>query len=317
MAFSKEQALDLLKKALVENRLGHAYLLSGPSYAAMEQLSEELAALVLECSLLHVETHPDFHSIEPESKARKILTEQMRALEEELHLKSQQSAYKVVIIHDADRLVPAAANAFLKTLEEPPDKTLLLLLSVVPEALLQTIRSRCIALPLYELSEVPRGEHEEKMLERMKHFFSPEAPTDATAAFQLTRSFQALLSAAREEAVEAAHEEFHSEKKHYGKTTEASWESHREEHFKATAEAVALGNRSLLLAVVADYFGNRLRGIYGGSSQKERDDHEVVRLLRCMEVVESLRTSLERGVQEPLALEAGFLELMRAYTPSR
>ena len=314
MAFSKEQALDLLKKALEENRLGHAYLLSGPSYATMDQLSEELAALVLDCSLLHVETHPDFHSVEPESKARKILTEQMRTLEEELHLKPQQSAYKVAVIHDADRLVPAAANAFLKTLEEPPDKTLLLLLSSVPEALLQTIRSRCIALPLYEKSEAPRGEHEEKMLERMKQFFCEEAPMDATAAFQLTRSFQAILSAAREEAVEAAHEEFHAEKKQYGKTTDATWESHREEHFKATAEAAALGYRSLLLAVVADYFGNRLRSLYEESPHKEQDDQEVVRLLKCMEVVESLRNSLERGVQEPLALEAGFLELMRAYT---
>lgn len=311
MAFSKTQALDLLQKAIAENRLGHAYLISGSSHAGVEQLSEELAALVLGCSLLHVETHPDFHAIEPESKARKILTEQMRTLEEELHLKPQQSAYKVAVIHDADRMVPAAANAFLKTLEEPPDKTLLLLLSVVPEALLETIRSRCIALPLYETTEVPRGEYEKKMAEVMKHFFSPGVPMDATAAFQLTRSFQALLSAAREEAVEAAEEEFSSEKKQYGKTTESSWEGHREEHFKAAAEAAALGYRSLLLAVVADYFGNRLRAMYAESNQEECDGEEVVRLLQCMEAVDAMKNTLERGVQEPLALEAGFLELMK------
>ena len=55
---------------------------------------------------------------------------------------------KVVIISDADRLQPQAANAFLKTLEEPPKDSLLLLLSALPEALPDTILSRCIAIPL-------------------------------------------------------------------------------------------------------------------------------------------------------------------------
>ena len=60
----------------------------------------------------------------------------------------QTAARKVAIISDADRLRAEAANAFLKTLEEPPKDSLLLLLSALPEALPETILSRCIAIPL-------------------------------------------------------------------------------------------------------------------------------------------------------------------------
>ncbi|MEI6416397.1 MAG: DNA polymerase III subunit delta', partial [Verrucomicrobiota bacterium] len=138
MAFSKNKALALLKNASQEKRLGHAYLITGSFHDGMETIAEELACMVLPCSLLEVKMHPDVHMVEPESKSRKILTEQMRHLEEALHLKPQQSDYKVAIIHDAERMMPSAANAFLKTLEEPPDQTLLLLTTSLPEALLET-----------------------------------------------------------------------------------------------------------------------------------------------------------------------------------
>lgn len=310
MSFSKDQAFHLLKKAREEERLGHAYLVTGSAHAGVGILAEELAALVLGCSLMQLSMHPDFYSIEPESKARKILTEQMRGLEEALALSPQQSTHKVVIIHDADRMVAAAANAFLKTLEEPPDDTLLLLTTTLPEALLETIRSRCILLPLFQKEKAPQEGYEKKMEELAGTFFYPDAPHDATAAFQLTRGFQALLNAAREEAVEAAAQEFRAEKEHYGKTTDAPWEGRREEHFKATAEALALSHRTALLAVLADFFGHRLRMLYKKNDMTLQDHHEVVRLLRSLEVLELIKGSLERGVQETLALEAGFLELM-------
>lgn len=307
MAFSKQEALLLFKKALQENRLGHAYLLSGASQEEVGLLSEEVASLILECTLLHLPEHPDFYEVEPESKARKILTEQMRNLEEALHLKAQQSSYKVVVIHAADRMVPAASNAFLKTLEEPPDKTILLLETLLPEAVLETIRSRCIKIALHETTSVSKNEHQQKIEVVMKKFFSEGAPADATAAFQCTRSFQAVLAAAREEALERAEEEFQAEKKHYGKTTESSWEDVREEHYKATAEAAALESRSLLLLEVAHYFGVELRSLYeqGGDLQR------AASLLRSLETVESMRNALEQGIQEALALETGFLKLMR------
>ncbi|MBM3856333.1 MAG: hypothetical protein FJ390_00030 [Verrucomicrobia bacterium] len=304
MSFSKTQALALLKKAMEEQRLGHAYLITGSFHDGMETIAEELAAMVLSCSLLEVKMHPDVHIVEPESKSRKILTEQMRGLEEALHLKPQQSHYKIAIIHDAERMVSSAANAFLKTLEEPPDQTLLLLTTSIPEALLETIRSRCIRLPIYSAEEPPKSEHEKKVAALMKTFFDEGASYDVAAAFQLVRHFQELLAAIRAEATETAEEEFDLEKQHFGKTTEGNWEGAREQYFKASAEASVLSQRSLLIDAVATYFGEKLRTV-----SQQSDQNEIVLLLRKLEIVEKLRSSLEGGVQETLALEAGFLEL--------
>src|ERR1700683_4647701 len=90
----------------------------------------------------------DFHGIEPESKSRKILVEQIRELEASLRLHATRAKVKFGVVYEADRLMPQAANAFLKTLEEPPDHSLLVLVTSLPEALLETIRSRCIEVAL-------------------------------------------------------------------------------------------------------------------------------------------------------------------------
>lgn len=313
MPFSKDQALHFLKKAIAEGRLAHAYLVIGSPHAGVGLLTEELAALVLSCSLHHLETHPDFYLIEPESKARKIVIEQMRALEEALALSSQRGAYKVAVIHDADRMVPAAANAFLKTLEEPSDKTLLLLTTTFPEGVLTTIRSRCVFLPLHEKEKPPQEEYEKKMKQLASIFFHSGAATDATAAFQFTRGFQALLEEIRKTAVATTEQEFRAEKQHYGKKTEVVWEARREEHFKASAEALALSYRSSLLATLADYFGHQLRALCEEEHLNTQKKEEVVQLLRSLEIVESISRTLESGVQEALAFEAGFLELLETH----
>lgn len=307
MAFSKTEALSLFKKALDENRLGHAYLISGSSKEDVGLLSEEMASLILGCSLLNLQAHPDFHDVKPESKARRILTEQIRHLEDELHLKPQTSLYKVAVIHDADRMIPAGANAFLKTLEEPPDKTVLLLVTLLPEAILPTIRSRCLMIALHAVGKLEQCEYTSKIEILMKETFYDGAPHDINAAFACTRAFQELLAIARKEALQAVDEEFEIEKKQYGKTTDRSWESLREEHFKAVGEAKALEARSLLLAGVTNYFATRLRNRY-----EQEGPTKSLSLLRALETVDSLRHSLEQGVQETLALEAGFLELMRS-----
>src|SRR5882672_10055589 len=98
---------------------------------------------------------------EPESKSRRILIEQIRELEHGLQMRGAEGRRKVAIISEADRLQPQAANAFLKTLEEPPENSLLLLLSALPEALPDTILSRCITIPLQSNDVEPRPEQNE------------------------------------------------------------------------------------------------------------------------------------------------------------
>lgn len=309
MAFSKEEALRLLEKALLEGRLGHAYLISGSPGSGVNEFASELAGLFLENGELQVQLHPDFHAIEPGSKSRRLLIEQVRDLEESIHRTADKGLRKVAVIRDADRLMPQAANAFLKTLEEPPAGSLLLLTSELPEALLETIRSRCISVVLYSQERPPADAREERLAGEMKRFFAPDSRADATAAFGFTRVFRDLLEDAREIASERMKEELSAEKAHFGKGTDGDWDD-REEVLKANAESESLQERSRLLGLVADYFGSELRHLHEGGVAS--DAQESLRLIRCLDAVEKLRSSLERGIQEALALEAGFLELFLA-----
>jgi DNA polymerase-3 subunit delta' len=308
MAFAREEAFRLLEKALAEGRLGHAYLISGVPGSGVQEFANEVAGLFLGTGAIHVQQDPDFHAIQPGSKSRRILTEEVRGLEHAIHRTPEKGSRKVGVIRAADRMMPQAANAFLKTLEEPPAGSLLLLTTELPEALLETIRSRCISVVLHSSEPPPLGSREQRLTLAMPRFFGPECRTDATAAFGLTRIFRDLLEELRDEAEERMKEEISAEKAHFGKTTEVDWEA-REETLKAASEADILGERVRLIGVMADWFGSSLRHLHAGD---EASLPESRRLLRCLEALERLRSTLERGIQEGLALEAGFLELMVA-----
>lgn len=307
MAFAREEALRLLGKALAEGRLGHAYLVCGEPGSDVAGFADEFAGMFLGQGPVHVGLDPDYHAIAPGSKSRRILTDQIRELEEALHRTPEKGNRKVAVVRDADRMMPQAANAFLKTLEEPPSGSLLILTSELPEALLETIRSRCLSVVLRRSGERPEDPAAGRLSECLRRLAAPGTLPDATAAFSLARLFRDLLDEAREEAAERIKEDLAAEKSHYGKTTEADLDD-REDGFKARAEAEVLARRSLLLDVVADHFGSRLRAIHAGEAEGSREESGV--LLRRMEALGRLRGDLERGLQEGLVLEAGFLELL-------
>src|SRR6202023_822777 len=150
MAFPRKDALHYLRRAHEQNRLAHAYLISGPPGSGKRDVAAELASTVNGANPSDVFSAKarEIFVAEPESKSRRIVIEQVRELEHALRMRATNGRRKVVIISEADRLQPQAANAFLKTLEEPPPNSLLLLLSALPEVLPDTIVSRCIAIPL-------------------------------------------------------------------------------------------------------------------------------------------------------------------------
>jgi DNA polymerase-3 subunit delta' len=160
------QAIELLQRSLTRGRLGHAYLFSGDQLEQLEGLARTLAKTLncqdpvrigngpacdscdecLSCRKIDHDTHADIHWARPESKSRIITVEQMRELMRQVQLKPTEAAHKVAVISGADRLNPQAANAFLKTLEEPPANSILVLLSTEPSRILETILSRCLRL---------------------------------------------------------------------------------------------------------------------------------------------------------------------------
>lgn len=148
MPFRAEELRQRFAHTIEMGRLGHSYLLTGDHPEALEQLALGLAGQVLSAA---PQEHPDFHAVRPQSKSRQITVEQIRELERELYLRPFVAPLKVAVIFDADRMClggASAANAFLKTLEEPPAHTLILLTSGRPALLLPTIISRCLRLDL-------------------------------------------------------------------------------------------------------------------------------------------------------------------------
>jgi DNA polymerase-3 subunit delta' len=95
------------------------------------------------CKKINSGNHPDVSVVGPEGDGGQITVSAVRALEETLSFKPFEGRWKVAVIDDADRLNQSAANAFLRTLEEPTPQSVLILVSSRPEVLLPTIRSRC------------------------------------------------------------------------------------------------------------------------------------------------------------------------------
>lgn len=150
-----------LTERLVNGRLPHALLFGGPAGLGKRALARLLAATLLceephdgqpcnhcrACHLFASGNHPDFLLVQPEEGKRSIGIEAVRDMSGFLALKSHTGERKVVIVEPADALSQSAANALLKTLEEPTANSYLLLCSDQPASLLATIRSRCQKIP--------------------------------------------------------------------------------------------------------------------------------------------------------------------------
>jgi DNA polymerase-3 subunit delta' len=141
-------AVVVIEKALQRDRLGHSLLLHGDDLDTLVLVAHAIADRLLNepASPKHFapEHHPDCFALRPAGKMRMILAEPTRELIGKTQVSPAVGRRKVAIIYEADRMNTAAANIFLKTLEEPPGHTTLLLLTSRPYALLPTIRSRCL-----------------------------------------------------------------------------------------------------------------------------------------------------------------------------
>ena len=161
------EAFEQLKRGWAENRLAHAYLISGsPSGAGLALAQSVLKLLYCEaeekpcgvcaaCHRVDRRQQPDITWLEPEKKSRVVSVDQIRLLTTTLSQTAFSGGWKAGVILACDRLNEAAANAFLKTLEEPPGRTLLLLVTDQAQAMLPTIVSRCQRVVLEENEEAP------------------------------------------------------------------------------------------------------------------------------------------------------------------
>ena len=150
-----------MRSAFDAARLPHSLLLLSAPGLGAERLANWIAALALcespgerpcdacaSCRLLRSDSHPDLHVVRLEEDAQQIKIDQVRELIDSLALKSYRGGYKIGVIEGAEALNANGANAFLKTLEEPSARTMLILIARPNHRLPATIASRCLRLTL-------------------------------------------------------------------------------------------------------------------------------------------------------------------------
>ena len=323
MPFTADEVFALLERAQTQDRLAHAYLLTGPAGSGKRSLANRACSLLLGEKIADLQ-HPDVHVIEPESKSRRILIEQIRELEHSLHMRSLLGGSKVGVIVDADRLQPNAANAFLKTLEEPPGHSHLLLLSSQPEQMLETILSRCLEIPLRSVEARTATPLQSRLLEVLQTATQHERP-GLVEAFGLVREFQSLLAEAKSAIQTQADAAQKAEEQRYRQTSEAGkWLEEREDYYKALIESRYVGARQSLLDTLEQWWADALRQQAGTDAPLDHPGfaphtaalgarYPTPILLRKTSALEKLREHLNNpGVREDLAIECAFLEAFAA-----
>jgi len=287
MPFSSDEIVARFAQAVAAGRLSHAHLLHGADRATLRTLGERLAAAILKGPPAR---NPDFYLIQPESKSRRIRIEQIRDLEKSLHLKAYAGAIKVVLLCEVERMCLGgadAANAFLKTLEEPQPGTLLILTSAEPQIVLPTILSRCVRLQVEGGAGEAADAGEEEFLGQWFGLAAPgpiRAYTRAALFNQRCQQLREMIEAAADEAEGASDDE-------------------DEEAAKAILEGEYLLARRRLIAALEQAVWRRAPGQSAPTPTADRDTQLALRAL------EELNGSLLQNVDQNLAVERAALAI--------
>jgi DNA polymerase III delta' subunit len=306
-------ALDGLKQGYETGRLAHAYLVVGSPRGNALAFSEAFLQFLFcrekskpcgkcpECERVKRHEHPDVLWLQPETKSRKIDIEQIREeLAPRISRTSYGGGYKVGVILYADRLTEGAANAFLKTLEEPPGSSLLLLLTNSVQNLLPTIVSRCQRIVLSDAQE-----EEHRWQAAVLDVLRRGPPQDSIEALIQSGRLKAILNEVKK-AVSAEEESAGDE------ANEESEEAH-----DARIAARVLEVRTSIMRQLLLWKRDVLMAVLGvGDEVLHFEDEKLVireqaknlnyaRAMRQVEAVEGIIRRLERNLPDEVVFEVG------------
>ncbi len=331
----QSQGVQLLQRSLARGRLGHAYLFTGDSLEELETLARTLAKTLnclnpvktsgvatdccdecLNCRKIENDNHGDIHWARPESKSRVITIDQMRDVMQQIQLKPTEAGYKIAVLVGADRLNVQAANAFLKTLEEPPPKSVIILLSTEPSRILETILSRCLRLNFATGGARPLSAEQSYWLQQ----FSSAAAAGQKSLFGRYRLLDSLLQ--RLNSIRETVDEALTARSPLEKHTEAEKDLREkwEDELKAAIEAEYRRQRGEVLLLLQWWFRDvwlhtlamgeeflQLPQIAGADEVAKRINPRQAQ--ENLQVLEQTQRLLYSNVQEALALEVGLLKL--------
>lgn len=322
MSFTAGQAFEFLKAAYERNRLPHALLIVDPGKEGGEQVAREMVSLLNQSPLIDSGFPEDEYCrvVRPKSKTRRVLVDDIRDIEPFFQKKAELGKWKIGIFPEADSINEQAANAFLKTLEEPPDHTLIILLTAFPERLMRTILSRCVRVDIFTPGMTYQLKDIEKAILPSWLKMTGKLGSEASVL-----AFRGEISRVLSESKDQISKRLESALKETSKQISqgsgiTDWEKQMQDSNIAAIESEYLMERSYLLDFFMSWFGDALK-LKSGSTHlqfteyktelaKLAESETTSSLIRRIEAMEHLREDLKTNAQETLTLDVRLMEAL-------
>jgi len=319
------EAWEGIRNSHRSGRLAHAYVIVGSPRGNALQFSESLLKLLFctstekpcnhctNCHLIESHKHVDTLWIEPQSKARQIKADEVRGLVHRMTQTSFEGGWKAGILVSAECMNPTSANILLKTLEEPPPKTILLLITDSPQALLPTIISRCQKIVL---SEGKAGAEDALWSAPLMKLLRELPPSDGLDAARLAGRLKAILDTVKAEIADAVEEEL-------GGDDEALDESKLKEVLDARTNARLKEVQADIFRVMLDWHRDILMLVSKVDDEHlifsndrnvlaaQANQHAPASALQAIQVVEGMARRLDRNIPATQIFDEAFRKLVR------
>ena len=302
-----DSAYEMISRAIVSGRPAHGYLVVGDVRGQAMELAERILDDVCGGNVRE-RANPDVHWLLPAKKSRIISVDAVRErLVEPVSQTAFSGGWKAGVIVGADRLNESSANAFLKTLEEPPPRTLFMLLTELPEKLLPTIVSRCQRI---DLGDARSRRLKEPYFSQVLDALCDARVSGAAARMSLAARFASVLAALKEDAAEEVSSDIVDE------LSDGPGEDVSKDEQEALVSSLYLERRADFMRLVVSWFRDIMAvALAGGDAPIANSSRRAVVLARAshvkpaaafrnVEAAEALARSLERGVQELPAISA-------------
>lgn len=306
-------------------RLAHAYVIEGSPRGNARTFAESFLKLLFceslekpcntcdKCRAVEAHMHVDTLWLEPQSKSRQITADEIRTVIRRVTQTSFEGGWKAVVLVAAECMNEKAANVLLKTLEEPPPKTLILLLTNSPQALLPTIISRCQKLVL--TSEQSAGILEELWKEPLMDLLLELPPTGGLGATRLAGKMKHILDVVKKEISNTISEEL---------SKDATLDiSKLKEILEARTKARLKEVQSEIFRMLLNWYRDLLMLVSKVSAsqlifteqqsvlEKQAASHTQASALKATQVIEEMARRLEQNIPPIQLFDEAFRKLIR------
>ena len=319
------EAWEGIRNSCETGRLAHAYIIVGSPRGNALQFTESFLKLLYcestekpcnhctNCRLIDSHKHVDTLWLEPQSKARQIKADEVRGLVHRMTQTSFEGGWKAGILVSAECMNVNSANILLKTLEEPPPKTILLLLTDSPQSLLATIISRCQKIVLAkDTNDAADTVWQEPLMEIMREF-PPDGGLDAA---RLAGRLKSILDAVKTEIANVVEEEL-------GNNDESLDESKLKDVLDARTNARLKEVQSEVFRIMLDWCRDILllvskadaehlvfpdeQSVLAGQALR----HTQASALQAIQVVEGMARRVERNIPAAQIFDEAFRKLVK------